>query len=80
MNTVTAQSPAIVLCRMSHMVIVTPGLIVRYIAHLYRGKTNEVSVGQSVGSRRVATNATPKFAAPSITAAPIICGPTMYMT
>ena len=34
-KTVTAQSPAIVLCRMSHMVMVSFGLIVRYMAHLW---------------------------------------------
>ena len=33
-KTVTAQSPAIVLCRMSHMVMVSVGLIVRYMAQL----------------------------------------------
>jgi len=34
MKTVTATSPAIVLCRMSHIVIVSCGLAVRYMAHL----------------------------------------------
>jgi hypothetical protein len=42
-KTVTAQSPAIVLCRMSHIVMLAPGLIVLYIAHLHRNETNAVS-------------------------------------
>lgn len=82
MKTVTAQSPAIVLCRMSHMVMVSFGLIVRYMAQLRRGAAgtviSESSTERGSFGRDGGTHATPKLAAPSMHAAPIICGPMMY--
>lgn len=64
---------------MSHMVMVSVGLIVRYMAQL-RGVSFVSSViserkKESVGE---GTHATPKLAAPSMHAAPIICGPITY--